>query len=88
VRDVSFNELRSNFVQNCINNGCDIMMTAKLLGTTSLNKLRDEFDWGDVPFDKAAAFVETMGDRLINSKPRKTARISKSQKHLRQNVVD
>ena len=28
VRNVSFNELRDNFVQNCINNGCDIMMTA------------------------------------------------------------
>lgn len=74
VRNVSFNELRDNFVQNCINNGCDIMMTAKLLGTTSLNKLYDDFDWGDVPFDKTAEFVETMGDRLIgdqtrNSKP-------------------
>lgn len=67
VRNVSFNELRDNFVQNCINNGCDIMMTAKLLGTNSLNKLMEDFDWGDVPFDKTAEFVEMMGDRLLNS---------------------
>lgn len=67
VRSVSFNELRDNFVQNCINNGCDIMMTAKLLGTNSLNKLMEDFDWGDVPFDKTADFVEMMGDRLLNS---------------------
>lgn len=65
VRNVSFNELRDNFVQNCINNGCDIMMTAKLLGTTSLNKLYDDFDWGEVSFDKSAEFMEIMGDRLI-----------------------
>lgn len=67
VRNVSFNELRDNFVQNCINNGCDIMMTAKLLGTNSLNKLLDDFDWPEVEFDKTVAFVEMMGDRLINS---------------------
>lgn len=65
VRNVSFNELRDNFVQNCINNGCDIMMTARLLGTTSLNKLYDDFDWGDVSFDRSAEFMENMGDRLI-----------------------
>lgn len=65
VRNVSFNELRSNFVQNCINNGCDIMMTAKLLGTNSLNKLLDDFDWGEVRFDKTAEFVEMMSDKLI-----------------------
>ena len=65
VRNVSFNELRDNFVQNCINNGCDIMMTARLLGTTSLNKLYDDFDWGDVSFDRSAEFMEIMGDRLI-----------------------
>ena len=69
VRNVSFNELRDNFVQNCINNGCDIIMTAKLLGTTSLNKLYDDFDWGDVSFDKSAEFMEIMGDRLLNIKP-------------------
>lgn len=45
VRSVSFNELRDNFGQNCINNGCDITMTTKLLETTSLNKLYDDFDW-------------------------------------------
>lgn len=73
VRNVSFNELRDNFVQNCINNGFDIMMTAKLLGTTSLNKLRDEFEWGEVPFDKTAKFVEMMGERLVNPKPGKPA---------------
>lgn len=73
VRNVSFNELRDNFVQNCINNGFDIMMTAKLLGTTSLNKLRDEFEWGEVPFDKTAKFVEMMGERLVNPKPGKLA---------------
>lgn len=72
VRNVSFNELRDNFVQNCINNGCDIMMTAKLLGTTSLNKLYDDFDWGDVPFDKTAEFVETMGNRLISEQIHKS----------------
>lgn len=68
VRNVSFNELRDNFVQNCINNGCDIMMTAKLLGTNSLNKLLDDFDWGDVPFDKTAEFVEAMSENLLGSK--------------------
>lgn len=67
VRNVSFNELRDNFVQKCINNGCDIMMTAKLLGTTSLNKLYDDFDWGVVPFDRSAEFMEMMGDRLLNT---------------------
>lgn len=67
VRNVSFNELRNNFVQNCINNGCDIMMTAKLLGTNSLNKLPDDFDWGEVPFDKTAEFVEIMGNRIIGN---------------------
>lgn len=68
VRNVSFNELRDNFVQNCINNGCDIMMTAKLLGTNSLNKLLDDFDWGEVPFDKTAEFVEAMSENLIGHK--------------------
>lgn len=67
VRNVSFNELRDNFIQNCINNGCDIMMTAKLLGTTSLNKLLEDFEWGDVPFDRSAEFMEMMGDRLLNT---------------------
>lgn len=66
VHNVSFNELRDNFVQNCINNGCDIMMTAKLLGTNSLNKLLEDFEWGDVPFDKSAEFMEMMGDSLLN----------------------
>lgn len=65
IRAVSFNELRDNFVQNCINNGCDIMMTAKLLGTTSLNKLYDDFNWGTIPYEKTAAFMETMGDNLV-----------------------
>lgn len=69
VRNVSFNELRDNFIQNCINNGCDIMMTAKLLGTNSLNKLLDDFKWGDVPFDKSSEFMEMMGDRMLNTKP-------------------
>lgn len=68
VRNVSFNELRDNFVQNCINNGCDIMMTARLLGTTSLNKLYDDFDWGDVPFNRSAEFMEIMGNVLIGSR--------------------
>ncbi len=80
VRDVSFNELRDNFIQNCINNGCDIMMTAKLLGTTSLNKLRDEFDWGEVSFDKTAEFVEMMGENIIgknSSKAKHAVRIPK-----------
>lgn len=72
VRNVSFNELRDNFVQNCINNGCDIMMTAKLLGTNSLNKLLEDFNWGDVPFDKTAEFVETMCSRLIGEQPHKS----------------
>lgn len=67
VHDVSFNELRDNFIQNCINNGCDIMMTAKLLGTNSLNKLLKDFDWGEVSFDKTAEFVEMMGGRLIGT---------------------
>lgn len=88
VRDVSFNELRSNFVQNCINNGCDIMMTAKLLGTTSLNKLRHEFKWPDVEFDKTAVFVEMMGDRLVNPRPVKPAiRISDEKSQSRQRKV-
>lgn len=81
VRNVSFNELRDNFVQNCINNGCDIMMTAKLLGTNSLNKLLEDFDWGEVPFDKTAEFVEKMGSRIIGEQAHKTKhvmRISKS----------
>ncbi len=79
VRDVSFNELRNNFVQNCINNGCDIMMTAKLLGTSSLNKLLEDYNWTEVEFDKTAEFVEMMGDRLINPKQRKSsARLSKA----------
>lgn len=72
VRNVSFNELRDNFVQNCINNGCDIMMTAKLLGTTSLNKLYDDFDWGEVTFEKTAEFVEKMGNRLIREQAHKS----------------
>ncbi len=74
VRNVSFNELRDNFVQNCINNGCDIMITAKLLGTYSLNKLLEDFEWGEVTFDKTAEFVEMMGERLLNSSsPKKPA---------------
>lgn len=72
VRNVSFNELRDNFVQNCINNNCDIMMTARLLGTTSLNKLLDDFDWPEVPYDKTAEFMETMGNRLIGEQARKS----------------
>ncbi len=43
------------------------MMTAKLLGTNSLNKLLKDFDWGEVPFDKTAEFVEMMGGRLIGT---------------------
>lgn len=81
VRNVSFNELRDNFVQNCINNGCDIMTTAKLLGTNSLNKLLEDFDWGEVPFDKTAEFVEAMGNRLLGEQvhmPKPVIRISKS----------
>ena len=84
IRSVSFNELRDNFVQNCINNGCDIMMTAKLLGTNSLNKLLDDFDWGGVPFDKTAEFVETMGNRLIGEQTRK----SKSVMRISNNADD
>lgn len=92
VRNVSFNELRDNFVQNCINNGCDIMMTAKLLGTNSLNKLLDDFDWPEVSYNKTAEFVEMMGDRLIGmekarSKPSK--RISgNSNKNCQQSTAD
>ena len=81
VRNISFNELRDNFVQNCINNGCDIMMTAKLLGTNSLNKLLDDFDWPEVPYDKTAEFMETMGNRLIGEQTHKSKpvmRISKN----------
>lgn len=70
IRSISFNELRDNFVRNCINNGFDIMTTSKLLGTASLNKLYDDFDWGEVPFEKSAEFMETMGDSLLNAKPR------------------
>lgn len=92
VRDVSFNELRDNFVQNCINNGCDIMMTAKLLGTTSLNKLYDDFDWGEVSFDKTAEFVEMMGDRLIgagNTHVKSSKRVSgKFSDISRQSIAD
>lgn len=40
-------------------------MTTKLLETTSLNKLYDDFDWDEIPFDKTAEFVEMMGDRII-----------------------
>lgn len=72
VRNVSFNDLRDNFVQNCINNGCDIMMTAKLLGTNSLNKLLDDFDWPEIPYDKTAEFVEAMGNRLIGKQVHKS----------------
>lgn len=84
VRNVSFNELRDNFVQNCINNGCDIMMTAKLLGTNSLNKLLDDFDWPDVSYDKTAEFVETMGNRLIGESQYK----SKSIMHISKTADD
>lgn len=86
IRCVSFNELRDNFVQNCINNGCDIMMTAKLLGTNSLNKLLDDFDWPDVSYNKTAEFVEKMGNRLIdakNTQVKTSKRISKSTNEIR-----
>lgn len=72
IRSVSFNELRDNFVQNCIDNGCDIRMTAQILGTTSLNKLYNDFDWGEVSFDKTAEFVEMMGERLIGTRKLQT----------------
>ena len=72
IRSVSFNELRDNFVQNCIDNGCDIRMTAQILGTTSLNKLYNDFDWGEVSFDKTAEFVEKMGDRLVGTRKLQT----------------
>ena len=92
VRNVSFNELRDNFVQNCINNGCDIMMTARLLGTNSLNKLLDDFDWGEVPFDKTAEFVEMMGDRLVGKRSVQTkspkAVTGKLSKNYQQSIVD
>ncbi len=87
VRDVSFNELRSNFVQNCINNGCDIMMTAKLLGTTSLNKLRDEFDWPDVEFGKTAEFVEMMGANLLKENSPKVKPVVRISKELNERRI-
>lgn len=81
VRNVSFNELRDNFVQNCINNGCDIMMTAKLLGTASLNKLYDDFDWPEVSYDKTAEFVEAMGNRLIGKQVHKSKSVMQISKN-------
>lgn len=91
VRNVSFNELRDSFIQNCIDNGCDIIMTAKLLGTTSLNKLYDDFVWGEVPFDKTAEFVEVMGDNLFSHKLNsieKTVGISKPYKLINHSFAD
>lgn len=84
IRAVSFNDLRDNFVQNCINNGCDIMMTAKLLGTASLNKLYDDFNWGDVPFNKSAEFVEIMSENLLGGKHT----TSKSSVRFSQKIID
>lgn len=89
IRAVSFNELRDNFVQNCINSSCDIMMTAKLLGTNSLNKLLEDFDWGEVPFDKTAEFVEMMGGRLIRiGRPLNRAVSNKYDEILQQRAAD
>lgn len=87
IRAVSFNELRDNFVQNCINNGCDIMMTAKLLGTNSLNKLLDDFDWPEVPYDKTAEFVEMMGNKLIGEQAHKSKPVMRISPNIDDNIT-
>lgn len=58
VRDVSFNDLRCTFVQNCIDSGGDIMTVAMLLGTNSLNKLIDDFKWKPAEHEKASVLIE------------------------------
>lgn len=65
VRDVSFNDLRCTFVQNCINSGGDIRTVAMMLGTSSLNKLLADFDWNPVEFDRAAELVESVGEETL-----------------------
>ena len=64
VRDVSFNDLRCTFVQNCIDSGGDIMTVAMMLGTYSLNKLLEDFNWKPVEFERAAKLVEDIGSNI------------------------
>lgn len=64
VRDVSFNDLRCTFVENCIDSGGDIMTVAMMLGTNSLNKLLEDFEWKPVEFEQAAEFMEKMHGEL------------------------
>ncbi|MDE7363230.1 MAG: tyrosine-type recombinase/integrase [Oscillospiraceae bacterium] len=65
VHNVSFNDLRCTFVQNCIDSGGGIMTVAMMLGTNSLNKLLEDFDWKPVEFEKASELVECVGEKMI-----------------------
>lgn len=65
MRDVSFNDLRCTFVQNCIDSGGNIRTVAMKLGTNSLNKLLADFDRNPVEFNKATKLVESVGEKTL-----------------------